>query len=287
MEEGSSLWDRLMYNFSEEDKEQEDVEHEILSLIQEGRERGFFAGGEGELISNIFSYNEKKAEDIMVHRKHIIALDGEKTIQETLKFMLEQKNSRFPVYEEDIDSIIGIFHLRDAVKCYFQKDVQNIPIKNLKEYMHSVSFVPEAKSINKLFKEMKQKKSHMVVVLDEYGQTAGIIAMEDIIEEIVGNIQDEYDDDEECIQKITNGVYLADGMTALEDLEKVLQISFENEDFGTLNGYLVHCLDHIPTEEENCSVEYEGYHFQVVSVSNNLIEKVRIEKSSLVNAGKE
>lgn len=278
MEEGSSLWDRLMYNFSGEEKEQEDVEHEILSLIQEGRDRGFFAGGEGELISNIFSYTEKKAEDIMVHRKHIIALDGEKTIQQTVEFMLEQKNSRFPVYEEDIDSIIGIFHLRDAVRCYFQKDLRDIPIKQLKAYMHPVSFVPEAKSINKLFKEMKQNKNHMVVVLDEYGQTAGIIAMEDIIEEIVGNIQDEYDEEEESIRKISNGVYVADGMTELEDLEKILQISFENEDFGTLNGYLVHCLEHIPTEEEDCSIIYEGYRFHVVSVSNNLIEKVRIEK---------
>ena len=278
MEEGSSLWDRLMYNFSGEEKEQEDVEHEILSLIQEGRDRGFFAGGEGELISNIFSYTEKKAEDVMVHRKHIIALDGEKNIQDTVKFMLEQKNSRFPVYEEDIDSIIGIFHLRDAVRCYFQKELWNIPIKNLKEYMHPVTFVPEAKSINKLFQEMKQKKNHMVVVLDVYGQTEGIIALEDIIEESVGNIHDEYDDDEECIQKISNGVYLADGMTELDDLEKILQISFENEDFGTLNGYLVHCLEHIPTEEEECSVEYEGYRFHVISVSNNLIEKVRIEK---------
>lgn len=278
MEEGSSLWDRLMYNFSGEDKEQEDVEHEILSLIQEGRERGFFAGGEGEMISNIFSYNEKKAEDIMVHRKHIIALDSEKTVEEALEFMLEQKNSRFPVYEEDIDSIIGIFHLRDAVKCYFKENLRNVPIKHLKEYMHPASFVPEAKNIDKLFKEMKLKKNHMVVVLDEYGQTAGIIAMEDIIEEIVGNIQDEYDDDEESIQKISNGVYIADGMTELEDLEKILRISFENEDFGTLNGYLVHCLEHIPTEEEECSVEYGGYRFYIISVSNNLIEKVRIEK---------
>lgn len=281
MEESGSLWDRLMYNFSGEEKEQEDVEREILSLIQEGRERGFFSGGEGELISNIFSYSEKKAEDIMVHRKHIIALDGEKTIQETVQFMLEQNNSRFPVYEENIDSIIGIFHLRDAMKCYFHEELQNIPIKNLKEYMHPVSFVPEAKSINKLFKEMKQKKHHMLVVLDEYGQTAGIIAMEDIIEEIVGNIQDEYDDEDECIQKIAKGIYVVDGMTGLDELEKILQISFENESFETLNGYLVHCLEHIPLEDEECSIEYEVYRFSIVSVKNNLIEKVRIEKLAL------
>lgn len=281
MEEGSSLWDRLMYNFSEEDKEQEDVEHEILSLIQEGRERGFFAGGEGELISNIFSYNEKKAEDIMVHRKHIIALDGEKTIQETVEFMLEQKNSRFPVYEEDIDSIIGIFHLRDAVRCYFQRDLRNIPIKNLKEYMHPVSFVPEAKSINKLFKEMKQKKNHMVVVLDEYGQTAGIIAMEDIIEEIVGNIQDEYDEEEELIQKQADGSYLADGMTEVEDLEKLLEIQFEEEDYETLNGFLVFHLERIPTEEEKCVVSYGDYEFQVLSMENNIIKTVQIKKRVL------
>lgn len=278
MDEGSSLWEKLMHNFSEDNEEQEDVEQEILSLIKEGRERGFFAGSEGEMISNIFSYNEKKAEDIMTHRKHIIALDGEKTLEEALEFILQQNNSRFPVYDEDIDSIIGILHLRDAMKCYFNETLRHIPIKELKGYVRPVSFVPEGKSIDKLFKEMKTKKNHMVIVLDEYGQTAGLIAMEDIIEEIVGNIQDEYDQEEEMIKKMADGTYMVNGMTELEDLEKLLGIELENEDFGTINGFLIHSLEHIPSEEEKSAVDYEGYRFHIVSVNNNMIENVRVEK---------
>ena len=117
MEEGSSLWERLMHNFSEEDEDQEDVEREILSLVQEGRERGFFAGSEGELISNVFEYSEKKAEDIMTHRKYIIGIDGNETLENALQFILKQNHSRFPVYDGDIDTIVGILHIRDAMRC--------------------------------------------------------------------------------------------------------------------------------------------------------------------------
>lgn len=278
MEEGSSLWEKLMHNFSEDNEEQEDVEREILELIKEGRKRGFFAGSEGEMIGNIFSYNEKKAEDIMTHRKHIVALDGEKTVEEALEFILKQNNSRFPIYDGDIDTMIGILHLRDAMRCYFDENLRNVPIGKLKNYIRPVNFVPEGKSIDKLFKEMKNKKAHMVIVLDEYGQTAGLVTMEDVVEEIVGNIQDEYDNEEEPVRQLPDGSYLVKGMTELDILEKLLGIAFENEDFGTLNGFLIHSLEHIPTEDEKCAVEYEGYLFHILSVNNNIIENVRVEK---------
>ncbi len=279
MEEGSSLWERLMHNFSENDEEQEDVEREILSLVQEGRERGFFAGSEGELISNVFEFGEKKAEDIMTHRKHIVAIDGGQTLEEAIAFILQENHSRFPVYEENIDSVIGILHLRDAMRCYFDESLRKLPIKEVKGCLHPVSFVPEGKRIDKLFKEMKLKRNHMAVVFDEYGQTAGIIAMEDIIEEIVGNIQDEYDMEEETVKKIADGVYMVSGMTELGDLEKLLEIEFESEDYGTLNGFIVHSLEHIPAEDEKCSVEYAGFRFYVMSVNDNIIQNVRIEKN--------
>lgn len=279
MEEGSSLWERLMHNFSEEDEDQEDVEREILSLVQEGRERGFFAGSEGELISNVFEYSEKKAEDIMTHRKYIIGIDGNETLENALQFILKQNHSRFPVYDGDIDTIVGILHIRDAMRCYFDETLRSKPIKELKDHLHSASFVPEGKRIDKLFKEMKLKKSQLVIVFDEYGQTAGIIAMEDIIEQIVGNIQDEYDKEEELIKKLADGSYLVSGVTELEDLEKLLEIEFDVEDYGTINGFIVHSLDRIPAEDEDCVVEYEGYQFRVVSVQNNMIQSVRIEKN--------
>ena len=126
---------------------------------------------------------------------------AKKNVENTLTFILEQKNSRFPVYEEDIDSIIGMIHLRDAMKCYFKEELRNIPIKNLKEYIRPVSFIPETRSIDKLFEKDAGREIPYGCHADEYGQTAGLVTMEDIIEEIVGNIQDEYDDDEELIQK--------------------------------------------------------------------------------------
>ena len=119
----------------------------------------------------------------------------------------------------------------------------------------------------------------MAVVVDEYGQTAGIVTMEDIIEEIVGNIQDEYDEEEEFIVKQADGTYIVDGMTQLEDLEEILEVDFEEEDYDTLNGYLIDCLDRIPSEDEKCTVQFEGYVFRILSVDNNTIRKVRVEKS--------
>ena len=125
---------------------------------------------------------------------------------------------------------------------------------------------------------MQKDKRHMVIVLDEYVQTVGIVTMEDIIEEIVGNIQDEYDEEEELITSQPDGTYIVDGMAQLEDLEEILGINFEEEDYDTINGYLIDCLDRIPSEDEKCTVQFEGYVFQVLSVDNNTIRKVRIMK---------
>ena len=230
------------------------------------------------LIRNIFRYMDKDAKDIMTHRKNIVGLDGNTTLSDAIRFILEENNSRFPVYEEDIDNIIGIVHLRDAMKCYLDDSLRNVRIKDLKEIIRPVSFVPETKSIDKLFQQMQKDKRHMVIVLDEYGQTVGIVTMEDIIEEIVGNIQDEYDEEEELITSQPDGTYIVDGMAQLEDLEEILGINFEEEDYDTINGYLIDCLDRIPSEDEKCTVQFEGYVFQVLSVDNNTIRKVRIMK---------
>ena len=198
-----------------------------------------------------------------------------------MRWILEQNKSRFPVYEEDIDSIIGTIHLRDAMKCYFNEQLRHIPIKQLEEYIRPVSFIPETRSIDKLLKKMQEGKYHMAIVIDEYGQTAGLVTMEDIIEEIVGNIQDEYDEEEELIRQEADGSYLADGMTEVEDLEELLGIQFEEEDYETLNGFLIFHLERIPTEEENCVVSYGGYDFQVLSMENNIIKTVQIKKRVL------
>ena len=287
MEDEGNLLSRMRKIFSGEMEEGEDAAEAVMDMVDEGYRQGVFLSSEAQMIRNIFAYGEKDAKSIMTHRKHMVALDGEETLENALTFILEQNKSRFPVYEEDIDSIIGTIHLRDAMKCYFNEQLRHIPIKQLKEYIRPVSFIPETRSIDKLLKKMQEGKYHMAIVIDEYGQTAGLVTMEDIIEEIVGNIQDEYDEEEEEIVKVSDNEYLVEGstkisdvneqigMTEVEDLEELLGIQFEEEDYETLNGFLIFHLERIPTEEENCVVSYEGYDFQVLSMENNIIKTVQ------------
>ena len=171
-------------------------------------------------------------------------------------------------------------HLREAITCYLDESLRKRPVAELKDYIRPAVFVPETKSIDTLFKKMQAEKNHIVVVLDEYGQTSGIVAMEDILEEIVGNILDEYDEEELMITKQADGSYLADGMLDLEELGDLLAISFEEDEYETLNGFLVDKLDRIPAEDEKCEVAYEGYLFTVLSVDNNIIQRVKIEKQN-------
>lgn len=233
-----------------------------------------------ELIRNIFRYMDKDAKDIMTHRKNIVAIDGNEKLEDALKFILDESYSRFPIYDEDIDEIIGTIHLREAMTCYFNEELRQRPVKELDDYIRPVAFIPETKSIDTLFKEMQAEKNHIAIVLDEYGQTSGLVAMEDILEEIVGNILDEYDEEEELIRQLPDGSYMVSGMTDLEDLEDMLPLKFENEEYETLNGFLIDRLDRIPSEDETCVVDYEGYRFTVLSVDNNTIERVKIEKQS-------
>ena len=230
------------------------------------------------LIRNIFRYMDKEAKDIMTHRKNIVAIDGDWSLEEALQFMLDERFSRFPVYQEDIDEIIGIIHLRDATSGYLDKSKRQCPVKNLEEYLRPVTYIPETKSIDTLFKEMQAAKNHMVVVLDEYGQTSGLVAMEDILEEIVGNILDEYDEEDEMIKKQNDGSMIVNGLTELEDLEDLIPVTFDKEDYETLNGFLIDKLEHIPGEDETCVVDYDGYRFTVLQIDNNIIQTVKIEK---------
>lgn len=231
-----------------------------------------------ELIRNIFRYLDKDARDIMTHRRDIVAIDGEEKLEDALRFMLEESHSRFPIYHDDIDEIIGMMHLREAMVCYMNEDLRQKPVCELKDYIRPVTFIPETKSIDTLFKEMQAKKQHIVIVLDEYGQTSGLVAMEDILEEIMGNILDEYDEEEETLVRQPDGSVAASGFADLEDLEELLGISFDTEEYETLNGFLTGQLDRIPGEDEHCVVEYQGYRFTVLKVDNNAIQSVRIEK---------
>jgi putative hemolysin len=261
-------------------KEEDDVtEEEIISMVNEGHEQGVLESSTAEMITNIFQMNDKNAQDIMTHRKNIHAIEQSTGLSAALEYMLEKNNSRYPVYDEEIDNITGILYLRDAANVlHSHPDRRDTPVSKIPGLIREAAFVPETKHIDELFHKMQMAKIHMVIVVDEYGQTAGVVAMEDILEEIVGNIFDEYDIEEVHIRKNRDGSLRMEGLTPLEEAAKVLQLEFEDVEFETLNGLLISLLERIPGEEERPAVEYEGYRFQVLSVRNNIISSVKVTK---------
>jgi len=257
------------------------TEEEIINMVNEGHEQGVIQASEAEMISNIFEYGDKEAQDIMTHRKKIIAIDGDTGLRDAIDFMIAEKNSRYPVFEGNIDNIIGILHLKDAMRMDREGYPGDKPVKELGEVLREVYFVPRTKNIDELFQEMQSGKLQMVIVVDEYGQTDGLVAMEDILEEIVGNIMDEYDEDKEYIEDKGNDEYIIEGNMPLEELEERLGIRFEEEEFETLNGFLISKLDRIPEPDQEYEVDYGGYHFKVLSVEHKMIASVRVTHSPL------
>ena len=256
------------------------TEEEIMSMVNEGHEQGVLLASEAEMIHNIFEFGDKEAKDIMTHRKNIKSLEGEMTFAKAMDFMTESGNSRFPVYTGDIDNIIGVLHIKEALQISTDQNCYDRPIQEIPNLVRKVDFIPETRNIHLLFKEMQAKKSHMVIVVDEYGQTSGIVAMEDILEEIVGNILDEHDDYEEMILKQTNGSYVMNGMADFEDVAKALELEgAEEEDaYETLNGFLISKIDKIPEEDDRIEVISHGYCFKILAVENKIIQKVLVTR---------
>ncbi|MEE0920213.1 MAG: hemolysin family protein [Lachnospiraceae bacterium] len=261
------------------DKEQSDVtEEEIISMVNEGHEQGVFEAGEVEMINNIFEFGDKEASDIMTHRNNITAIESSMLFKDALNFMLKESNSRYPVYEENLDHIIGILYLKDAMRMHTSDESLNKSVGKVKGLIREASFVPETKNIDDLFRSMQSDKNQMVIVMDEYGQTSGLVTMEDILEEIVGNIMDEYDSEENHIEEKGENEYLVEGMMKLEDLEQLLKISFGDTEYETLNGFIISKLDRIPNADEESEVKFEGFCFKIAKVERNVIQSVVVTK---------
>lgn len=265
-------------NLSKKVRKEEDVtEEEIIDMVNEGHEQGVLAKNEAEMINNIFEFGDKQASDVMIHRKSIIALDCNTTIKEAFEFVMNENHTRYPVYDGNIDNILGILHLRDLIKVYVDDNKRNLN-KTLADMRNQVLFdaccIPETRKLSVLFKEMQSKKIHIALVVDEYGQTSGIVTMEDILEEIVGDILDEYDDEEILIVKQSDDSYILKGTMLLEDIEDMFDIQFECENIDTINGFLIDKMGRIPQENEDFECVYKGYNFKVVEVNNRMITKV-------------
>ena len=258
-------------------KNDDSVEDEIVSMLSEGQEAGDILESEAEMITNILGLDEKSASDIMVFRKNISALEDDITLKDALKALSDENFSRLPVYSGDIDHITGILHIKDAVRFYMEDGYADEPIGRIEGLLQKAYFVPETSKINGVFKNMQAMNSHMAVVIDEYGQTAGIVAMEDIIEEIVGKIFDEHDEVEYDIVKQSENVYIVNALTSLSDIEDETDVEYNDEENDTLNGFLISLLDRLPENDVGTELEKDGVKYKILTVDDKTIGKVRME----------
>ncbi len=253
------------------------TEEEIRMMVDAGGGMGSIDENEMEMINNIFEFDNTSVEDIATHRTDIVAVPVEATIEDIKRVINEEKYSRIPVYEDNIDNIVGIFHIKDFVKYILNDNNKEFDIKNI---IMEPYFIPISKKTDELFEEMQVKKIHMAIVIDEYGGTAGIVTMEDLLEEIVGNIFDEYDvEEKEDIETIENGVYIMNGSTDIYDVEEFLGVKFEDiEDYDTLGGYLIGELGRVPNDDERPEIEICGYNFKIVEFDDKRINLVKVTK---------
>lgn len=262
-----------------ENEEETVTEEEIRMMVDVGEEKGTIEEEEKELINNVFEFNDIAVSEIMTHRTDMYAININDNIMEMLDELDEYKYSRIPIYEETIDDIKGILYIKDLFK-YISMGQKNI---NIREVMREAYFVSQHKMINDLFKEMQRNNKQMAIVVDEYGGTAGIVTMEDIIEELVGNIFDEYDDVENEYEKIDENTYRISGSISIYDLKKILNVDIPEGDYDTLSGYLVELLDRIPNDDEKPVIETDQVTYKIEEYEDKRILWVKACRNNTQN----
>lgn len=249
------------------------TEEEIRMMVDVGEETGAIEESEKEMINNIFEFNDRTAGEIMTHRTEIYAVEDGSALSEIITIAMEEGFSRIPVYKDDLDDIVGIIYVKDLLKYV------GTPIDSkfdLADIMRPPLIVPETKRCQDLFLELTEQKQHMAVVIDEYGGTAGIVTMEDVLESIVGNIQDEYDNETDEYAVIDDSTYTIDGTTDLSEVDRLLDTELPEGDYDTLGGLIIDRLGRIPLQNEHPSVEFEDFVFTVERVEDRRIEKIRV-----------
>ncbi len=259
------------------------TEEEIRMMVDVGEEKGSIEEEEKELINNVFEFNDKVTSEVMIHRKDIYAIDVKSEIEDILSDLKEYKYSRIPVYEDTIDNVVGMLYIKDLLAyAYLKKEVK------IKKIMREVYFVPQSKPINEVFKELQKNKHQIAIVLDEYGGTAGLITMEDIIEELVGNIFDEYDDEELDYEKIDDNTFRISGSVSIYELRKILEIEDIPEgDYDTLSGYLIELLGRIPEDDEMPVIETPKVTYKIEEYEDRRILWVKACKTNIVEEEEE
>lgn len=246
-------------------------EEEIKKMLETGSENGVFNEIEKEMINSIFSFDDKTAKDVMVPRREVFAIDIEEPLEKILDEILETRHLRIPVYEEQIDNIIGILQVKDVMIEARKKSFEEVDIRAL---LKEAFFVPDGKSTDELFREMQKTKNRMAVLIDEYGGVSGILTVEDLVEEVMGEITDEHEEEVVELQKIGEKEYLLDGSILIEELNEKLNLKLETENYDTLSGYLIEELGYIPKDSGQCELDADGVHFKILEVKEKRIRKV-------------
>lgn len=258
-----------------EQEEEIVTEEEIKMMVNQGEEKGSIEENEKELINNVFEFNDIIASEIMTYRTDIYAIEINEDVYEILDEIDEYKYSRIPVYEETIDDIKGILFLKDILKLVSTRKEFKIA-----DIMREAYFVPESKPIDEIFEELQANKMQMAIVVDEYGGTAGLLTMEDILEELVGNIFDEYDDVEVEYKRLDDNTYLIEGSVSLYELKKILNIELPEGDYDTLSGYLIEKLGRLPEEDEHPIIEDEHLTYKIEEYEDRRIKWVKVCKNN-------
>ncbi len=255
------------------DKKQDPMtEDELRTIVEVSHEEGVIETEEKKMINNVFDFGDAVAKDVMVPRIDMIMVDVDASFSELMSLFQEERFTRIPVYEENTDNVIGIVNMKDFILFDHEKE-KNFSVR---DYLREPLYTYEYKKTAELMLEMRKTFNNIAIVLDEYGATAGLITLEDMLEEIVGEIRDEYDQDEEDdVKKISADEYLVNGSAKLDDLNDRLGLSLESEDYDSLGGLMIGCLDHLPEEGEE--VDYENLHLTAEKMDKNRIEKVRIK----------
>ena len=250
------------------------MEEEVMSILEAGQESGVLKEEGKKMINSIFALDDKLAYEIMTPRTDVFVIDIEDPPEEYVDDLMKLRYSRIPVCQGETDNIIGILNIKDYLIQAWEKGFEAVDIASI---LRTPYFVPETKNIDALLFELQKMKQQIAILIDEYGGFSGIVTMEDIIEQVVGDIDDEYDEEEEIIDKVDDHIYLVDGDVSLEDLDEELGIDLTSETSETIGGFLIDMLGEIPDENDvGRIIAFENYQFKIMAIQDRRIERVKI-----------
>ena len=264
-----------LFNVNSKNLEEKVSKEEIKSLVDVGQEHGVINETEKDMINSIFEFDDKLAKEVMTPRTNVYMINIDDCANTYLNSLLNEKYSRIPIFQENIDNIIGILYMKDFLCEAYKVGFDNVNLRNI---LHTPYFVPEMKNIDELFKELQISRKHMAILIDEYGGFSGIVTIEDLIEEVMGDIGDEFDDEEILLKNISKNTFLASCLISINELNEKLHINLdlESDDYDTLGGFIIKLIGYIPKKDDDCIVNYKNIIFKIKEVNKKRIVKVEI-----------